>query len=116
MAAAAYKVSVIAALGSPGGPRKAISMTASDVNGQFWTHPSGANEIPLHGTQDVWIVDAILSAAGTDTSQSEFYVGGASTGFKLQNATSVGTIVGRPLQLAPIRVPAGQAFRVTQLT
>jgi len=116
MAAAAYKVSMIVALGSPQGQRKVISLTASDVNAAFWLHPSGASEIPLHGTQDVYIVDTILSAAGTDTTTSEFFIGGVSTGFKLLNATSTGTIYNRPLQLAPLRVPAGQAVKVIQNT
>jgi len=116
MAAAAYKVSLIAALGSPAGPRKIFSLTASDVNGEFWLHPSGASEIPLHGTQDVYLLDAILSAAGTDTTQVEIFIGGASTGVKLLNATTVGTVVGRPLNTAPVRVPAGQALKVKQLT
>jgi len=116
MSAAPYKVSLIAALGSPNGPRKVFSLTASDVNAAFWLHPSGASEITLHGTADVYLVDAILSAAGTDTSQAEFYVGGQSTGFKLQNATSTGSVVTRPLNMAPVKVPAGQALKVIQLT
>lgn len=116
MAAAAYKVSMIAALGSPNGPRKIFSLTASDVNAAFWLHPSGASEIPLNGTQDVYIVDCIYSAAGTDTTTAEFFISGSSTGVKLLNATSLGTIVTRPFQIAPLRVPAGQALKVTQNT
>lgn len=116
MAAAAYKVTLVAALGSPRGPTKAISMTASDVNAAYWLFPSGGSELPLNGVSDVYIVDAILSAAGTDTSQSEFYINGTSTGFKLQNATSLATTIGRPLQSAPIRIPAGATLKVIQLT
>lgn len=115
MAAAAYKISLVAALGSPNGPRKVFSLTASDVANAFWLHPSGASELALNGTTDVYLVDAILSAAGTDTTQSEFYIGGQSTGFKLQNATSVGTVYNRPLQLSPLRIPAGQALKVIQI-
>jgi len=114
MAAAAYKVSMIAALGSPNGPKKVFSLTASDVAAAFWLHPSGASEIVLNGSQDVYIVDCILSAAGTDTTNSEFFINGQSTGFKLLNATSLGTIVARPLQIAPLRVPAGAMVKVTQ--
>lgn len=116
MVAAPYKISLVVALGSPNGARKVISMTASDVNAAFWLFPSGGNELPVHGLMDAYLVDAILSAAGTDTSQSEVYINGSSTGFKLLNATSLGTVVNRPLQLAPIRVPAGQTLKVTQLT
>jgi len=116
MAAAAYKVTVIAALGSPNGPRKAISMTASDVNAEFWLHPSGGSELPLHGMADAYIVDAILSASGTDTSQSEFFLNGASTGFKFLNATILATTIVRPLATAPLRIPAGATLKVKQLT
>lgn len=116
MAAAAYKVTLIAALGSPSGPRKAYSLTASDVNAAFWLFPSGASSMTLHGTSDVWVVDTILSAAGTDTTQSEFYLGGVSTGFKLLNATSLATTIVRPFPSAPLRVPAGIPLQVTQLT
>jgi hypothetical protein len=116
MVAAAYKVSVIGALGSVNGPRKIFSMTASDVNAEFWLHQSGANEIPLHGTQDVFIIDTILSAAGTDTSQAEYFISGASTGVKILNATSIATVIGRPFQSAPLKVPAGQVLKVIQRT
>lgn len=117
MVAAPYKITLIAALGSPNGPRKAFSLTASDVNAAFWLFPSGSSEMQLHGSQDVFIVDTILSAAGTDTTQSEFYVGGMSTGFKLQNATSLYSAnSGRPFQQAPLRIPAGLPLKVIQLT
>lgn len=115
MAATPYKVALVCALGSPNGPRKMFSLTASDVAAAFWLFASGSNEMVLNGTQNVYIVDTILSSAGVDTTQSEFYIGGVSTGFKLQNATSLGTIYNRPLQLAPICVPAGLPLKVTQL-
>jgi len=116
MVAAPYKITLIAALGSPNGPRKPYSMTASDVNAAFWLFPSGQSTNVLNGRNDVYIVDAILSASGTDTTQSEIYVGGVSTGFKLLNATSLATTINRPLQTAPIKVPAGQQLQITQLT
>ena len=114
MAAAAYKVTMTVALGSPAGPRKSFSLTASDVAAASWLFPSGQSQMSLHGTQDVYIVDTILSAAGTDTTQSEFYIGGVSTGFLLQNATSLATTIVRPLANAPIRVPAGLMLQVIQ--
>lgn len=114
MAAAAYKVTLIVAAGSPSGARKPFSLTASDVAAANWLFPSGQGSNVMNGSSDTYIVDAILSAAGTDTTQSEFYIGGVSTGFLLQNATSLATTIVRPLQNAPIRVPAGQALQVTQ--
>lgn len=116
MAAAPYKISAVFALGSPNGPRKMVALTASDVNAAFWLWPSGSSETVVHGQQDSYLVDTILSAAGTDTSQSEFYLNGAATGTKLLNATSLATTVGRPFQNAPLRIPAGAQLRVTQLT
>lgn len=116
MAAAAYKVSLIAALGSPNGPRRIFPLTASDVDGAFWLFPSGASEMVLHGTQDVYLVDAIYSAAGTDTSSVDFFLTGVNTGVKLLNATSLATTITRPLNIAPFRVPAGQMFKAKQNT
>lgn len=116
MAAAAYKVTLVVALGSPSGARKMIPLTASDVNAAFWLFPSGGSEMVLHGTQMTYIVDAILSAAGTDTSQTEVYVNGSSTGVKLLNATSLATTIGRPFALAPMQIPGGALIRFTQLT
>lgn len=116
MAAVAYKISLVAALGSPNGERKMIPLTASDVNAAFWLFPSGSSEMVLHGSKDTYIVDTILSAAGTDTTQTEVFINGSSTGTKLLNATSIGTIVSRPFQQAPMRIPAGSLVRFTQLT
>lgn len=116
MAAAAYKVTLIVAQGSPNGPRTPYSLTASDVNAAQWLFASGQGSNVMNGSSDIFIVDTILSAAGTDTTQSEFFVGGVSTGFKLLNATSLATTIGRPFQNAPLRVPAGLALQVNQLT
>jgi len=116
MTAAAYKVSMIAAKGSPNGPRKIFPLTASDVNAEFWLFPSGSSEITLNGSEDVYIVDTILSAAGTDTTQSEFYINGMAEGTKLLNATSIATTIMRPFASAPLRVPKGATFKVKQLS
>lgn len=116
MVAAAYKVTLVAALGSPNGPRKQIAMTASDVNAAFWLYPSGASELALNGNTDVYIVDTILSASGTDTSNCSFFIGGQNTGVVLLNATSLATTIGRPFQNAPLRLPAGLALKVVQNT
>ena len=115
MAAVAYKVTAQFALGSPGGPRKSISMTASDVAAASWLTASLSGVNVIHGSQDAYLIDAILSAAGTDTTQSEFFLNGISTGFLLQNATSLGsTNGGRPFQQAPLKIPAGSQLAVIQ--
>ena len=116
MAAAPFKATAIIAAGSPKGPTKPFSLTVSDVNAAFYVWPSGQNFNVLSGDFDCYIVDLILSAAGTDTSQGEIFVGGVSTGFKILNATTLATTIVRPLPQAPIRVPKGQALQITQLT
>jgi hypothetical protein len=116
MAAAPYKVSLIAAKGSPSGLRKIFPLTASDVNGEFWLFPSGSSEITLNGSEDVYLVDAIYSASGTDTTQVEFYINGMAEGTKLLNATSLATTIVRPLSQSPLRVPKGATFKAKQLT
>jgi hypothetical protein len=116
MAATPFKVSMVAALGKPSGARKIFPLTVSDVNGEFALHPSGASEIVLSGEADVYVVDMILSAAGVDTSQLELFVNGQAEGTKILDATSIGTIVGRPLQQAPIRIQKGSMVKWKQLT
>lgn len=116
MAAAAYKVSMLVAKGSPQGPKRIFPMTASDVNGEFWLFPSGSSEVTLNGSEDTYLVDVIYSSSGTDTSQVEFFVNGLSDGTKILNATSLATTIIRPLQTAPFRVPRGATFKIKQLT
>jgi hypothetical protein len=116
MAAAAFKVTMIGAVNQPRGEPKAFSLTVSDVANAYAIYPDGVtNNAILHGTKDVYIVDMILSAAGTDTTQLELFVSGQSTGFKLLNATSLATTVGRPLQMAPYRIPAGSQVTWKQI-
>lgn len=111
-----YTVTLIVALGSPKGPTKAYSFTASDVNAANWLNAAGQANTTFNGNYDCYVVDAILSAAGVTTSQAEFFVGGVSTGFKLQDATSTAATIIRPLTQAPIRVPAGLSLLVQQET
>lgn len=114
MAAAAYKVTLIVALGSPNGPRKVFPVTASDVAAAYWLFPSGSADQIFHGSMDTYIVDAIYSAAGTDTTNVNLYVGGMDTGTVIYNATSLATTITRPFNIAPFRVPGGQVFKARQ--
>jgi hypothetical protein len=116
MTAAPFKISMVGALGSPTGAKKIFPLTASDVNAEFGLFPSGSSEVVLSGSADVYIVDMILSAAGTDTSQLEFYINGMAEGTKLLNATSIATTVVRPFQSAPLRIPKGATIKIKQLT
>lgn len=116
MVATPFKISMIAALGGANGPRRVFPLTASDVNAEFALFPSGSSEVVLNGNADVYIVDMILSAAGVDTSQLELFVNGMAEGTKILGATSIGTTVQRPLNLAPVRIPKGATIKWKQLT
>ena len=113
--ATAYSVSLIVAKGSPNGPRKIFPITATDVVNAYWVFPSGSSDVTLNGASDVYIVDAIYSGAGADTTQVEFFINGMSDGTKLLNATSLATTIARPLALAPLKVSQGATFKVKQL-
>lgn len=116
MAAAPFKANMVVALGSQRGAPKFIPLTVSDVNGEFAIFPSGSSESILHGQKDVYIIDIVLSAAGTDTSQMEYFLNSISSGQKSLNATMLATAVNRPFQQAPFRVPAGAMIKIKQLT
>jgi len=100
---------------APNGETKIYSYTVSDVAGEFFLLPSGASEIPLSGNSDIFIVDVIVSSAAGTTKNVGFFIGGADTGVNMNLYNLVGTIVTRPFQNAPIRVPKGQAFKIKQL-
>lgn len=114
MVAAPFKVSLIAALGGPNGKRKVFTMTGSDVANEYLLFDSGSSEVTLN-KNDVYIVDMIYTAAGTDTTNDQLFIGGTTDGTKLFRATSTGTIVMRPLQSSPIRVPGGTSVKFKQL-
>ena len=116
MTATAFKISLVASLGSPNGAKKIFPLTASDVNAEFLLFPSGASEIVLNGRNDVYVTDMILSASGVDTTQIEVFVNGMAEGTRLLGATSIATTVMRPFQQAPLRVPAGAMVKFKQLS
>lgn len=116
MVAAPFKVTMIVALGSPNGPRKQFNLTGSDVSAEFLLHPSGDSSIILNGKNDVYIVDIIYSAAGTDTVADEVFIGGQTTNYKVYRATSLVTTIDRYLKQAPIKVSAGMQIKFKQVT
>jgi len=115
MAAAAFKASLIVAKGSPNGARKIFSMTGSDVANEYLLFDSGSSEVTLSGDADVYIVDQIYSAAGTDTTNDQIFIGGTSDGTKVYRATSLATTISRPFNLAPVRIPKGTSVKFKQL-
>jgi len=109
-----YTGTIIAALGSSNGARKMFYYTSSDVAGEFWLAPSGASDLVLNGTTDVWIIDVLPSSSAGTTKNLELFISGTSTGVIQPLANLVGTIYNRPFNIAPMRIPAGQMFKVVQ--
>jgi hypothetical protein len=115
MVAAPFKASMVVAKGSPNGPRKLFALTGSDVAAEYLLFPSGSSDVVLSGDSDVYIVDMVYSAAGTDTTNDQIFIGGTSDGTVLYRSTSLTTTVSRILQNAPVKVPKGQSIKFKQL-
>jgi hypothetical protein len=115
MTAAPFKASLIVAKGSPQGARKIFSLTGSDVANEYLLFDSGSSEVTLAGDADVYLIDVIYSAAGTDTTNDAIYVGGVTDGTKIYRSTSLATTISRPLNIAPTRIPKGTSAKFKQL-
>ena len=96
------------------GAGKIYNLTSSDVAGEFWLFASGSNGMIINASEDVFLVDAIVSTAGGTTKNVEVFIGGVSTGTTVNINNLVGTIVQRSFQIAPMRIPAGQILQFTQ--
>jgi len=116
MTAAPFKaVLKFVALGS--GRTFSYPCTVSDVNGEYYVFPDGNNDVVLPSSEGVIaLVDVILSASGTDTSQAEIYVNGKSTGVKILNAANVATNFARQFTDAPMYIAPAARLRIKQLT
>lgn len=112
MATPQYGV-MIAALGSPNGPRKSYRMYASDAAGGL-TFPSGQTTAVLSGSHDVYIIDLYTPTALATMVTLTMYVGGIPTGDVLACATNIATTIGRQLQQAPVFVPRGKEVSIIQ--
>lgn len=95
------------------GAPKALRYTFSDVAAASGLNDAGQGSNVLNGNEDVWITDLILSAAGTDTTRTEWFVNGSSV-TSYQNANLIGTTVFRFLGTAPFYVPKGAQFNMIQ--
>lgn len=114
MVAAAFKAS-ITYRNMRTNERKTIPYTVSDVTGAFWLSPSGTGAQSI-GTDDYEIVDVILTAAGTDTSQTEIFVNGVNTGVKIFHALNLATTINRQAQSMRLGIKAGNIVEYKQLT
>jgi len=113
MAAAAFKVSLN--LVNSVGQRRNLYLTASDVNAAAWVFPSTGTEMQL-SSLPCSITDIVLSAAGTDCSNSTLYVNGVDSGIRIIHATNVGTVINRQIAMNPIAIPAGALVKFVQNT
>lgn len=101
------------------GTRKPFQMpiTVSDVNGEFYVFPDGLGDLTLPSDEGaVALVDLILSASGTDTSQAEIFVNGMSTGIKILNAVNLTTSISRQFAGNPVVMKPGARMKIKQLT
>lgn len=115
MAAAAFKGTLIFR-GSNGQPKQ-YPVTISDVNAAFYIFPDGNNVLNLPSNMGtVYLVDLILSAAGTDTTTAGIYANGKDTGEAVQNSANLATNQSRQFNLAPIGFAPGAQIRFTQRT
>jgi hypothetical protein len=118
MVAAPYKALLVFAFGSPtSGNRISYACTASDVAAASYVFQSGATDMVLPSVYgDAYLVDVQLSAAGTDTSTSDIYVGDRSTSYIVQNSANLASNLARQFLSAPMRIPPGARIKFTQRT
>jgi len=115
MAAAAFKS--ILKFTSQGGASFNYPCTVSDVNAAYYVFPDGNNDVVLPSNLGVlYLVDVILSAAGTDTSQGKIYVNGKDTGEKILNAANLGTNFSRQFMGTSMAIAPAARLRIEQAT
>ena len=92
--------------------------TVSDVNAAYYVFPDGNNDVVLPSNHGVLaLIDLVLSAAGTDTSNGDILINGKNTGERILNAANLGTNFSRQFTpLTPLLVAAGSRFRIIQNT
>lgn len=112
MAAAAF-VAVLKFQTASGRPFQ-YRCTVSDVASAFYLFPDGDSKVRLPTDEPSYLVDAILSAAGTDTTYADIFANGKTTGEQIQNAANLNTNVSRQFMGAPIGFKPGAEIRLTQ--
>jgi len=113
MVAAAFKVSLNVA--NSQGQRRSLYLTASDVNAAAMVFPSGGTEMQLSSLPSV-VSDIVLSAAGTDCTNTTLYVNGVDSGIRIIHAANLGTVINRQVAMNPIAIPAGALVKFVQNT
>jgi len=88
--------------------------TVSDVAAAFYIFPDGDSKVRLPSDEPSYLVDMILSLAGTDTTNADIFANGKTTGEQVQNAANLATNVSRQFMGAPIGFKPGAEVRFTQ--
>jgi len=115
MAAAAFKA--VLKFQAQNGVTFSYPCTVSDVDDAYYVFPDGNNDVILPSIYgNVYLVDVVLSAAGTDTSKADVYVNGKTTGEQILNAANLGTNFSRQFMGAPIAIMPGARLRIQQQT
>ena len=92
------------------GVRKPYRVYCSDAAGSV-TWPDGASSITF--PMDAVLVDLIFAATLATTPTLTLYVGGQPYTI-LNTATMTAATIGRPVQQAPVSIPAGASLNIVQ--
>jgi hypothetical protein len=89
--------------------------TVSDVAGAFYVFPDANTTLTLPSGGGVCrMVDVILSAAGTDTTQGVINVNQKATGEVVQNGMNLASNLSRQFMGAGVNLAPGSSLRITQ--
>lgn len=114
MAAAPYKVTMI--FRGANGDTLTRYVTADDVNGNYYTFQDGNTFLTLPSNTSWTWTDLILSATGTDTSNSAVYVNGAASPLQIVNAANITTVQFRQIAQTMPKYPPGTTLKFKQAT
>jgi len=91
--------------------------TVSDVNAEYYVFPDSSTDVVLPSNMgNLFLVDLVLSAAGTDTSQAKIFVNGKDTGEKVLNSANLGTNFSRQFMGSPLGIAPASRLKIQQNT
>lgn len=112
MAAAAFTGTLI--FKGSNGRTMHVRVTMSDVAAAYWAFPDGNSFLALPSEANWSLVDVIIVTGGTDTTQSEVYANGLSTGLVVDHKSNLNTSNFRQFATAPIGFKAGSVIKFKQ--
>jgi len=116
MTAAPFKALLVMAFGSPRSENRiTYPCTVTDVAAGTYVFPDLNTDVVLPSIYgNVYLVDVILTAAGTDTSTADIYVNGRNTPATIQNGANLASNQARQFLSAPIGFPPGARVKIIQ--